>query len=239
MSVGRGERPVVGRDRELAVFRRAAARAAEGQPGVVLVSSDAGIGKSTLLSEATRFTGTQLYLGRCVHVDGNTIPLAPLVDLIRQVRRESGGGRMQSLDSLGELATSGGGRAGEVFTLAVELVGELGTHGPVIVGFDDLHWGDAATWDLFEHLVRNLVDERVVLVGAYRADEVASNPGMRRRTAELSRVSGVERVTLAGLERDAVAIAVARDRSGEDAKPFAADPIVVRDQDAHTRCLAD
>ena len=206
MSVGRGERPVVGRDRELAVFRRAVARAAEGQPGVVLVSGDAGIGKSTLLSEATRLTGTQLYLGRCVHVDGNAIPLAPLVDLIRQVRREGGGGRMQSLDSLGELVTSGGGRVGEVFSLALELVGELGTHGLVIVGFDDLHWGDAATWDLFEHLVRNLVDERVVLVGAYRADEVARNPGMRRRTAELSRVSGVERVTLAGLERDAVAM---------------------------------
>jgi tetratricopeptide (TPR) repeat protein len=78
--------------------------------------------------------------------------------------------------------------------------------GPVIVGFDDLHWGDPATWDLFEYLARNLADERVVLVGAYRADEVVRGPGMRRRAAELSRMSGVERVTLAGLERNAVAV---------------------------------
>ena len=198
--------PVVGRDPEVAVFQRAVTRAAEGQPGVVLVSGDAGIGKSTLLFEAARRAGTQLYLGRCVHVGGDAIPLAPLVDLIRQVQRERDVGQLNSLESLSELATSGAGRVGDVFTLALQLVGELGADGPVLVGFDDLHWGDPATWDLFEHVARNLVDERVVLVGAYRADEVARDPGMRRRVAELSRVTGVERVVLAGLERNAVAM---------------------------------
>jgi DNA-binding NarL/FixJ family response regulator len=204
---GRGsDYPVVGRDDELAVFERLVARAAEGQPGVVLVSGDPGIGKSTLLFEAARLTGAQLYLGCCVHVGGDVIPLAPLVDLIRQVQRASDVGRLHSLESLGELATSGAGRVGDFRTLALELVGELGVDGPVIVGFDDLHWGDPATWDLFEYLARNLVDERVVLVGAYRTDEVGRDPGMRRRTAELRRVGGVERVTLAGLERNAVAV---------------------------------
>ena len=204
---GRGSRhPVVGRDDELAVFARAVAQAAEGQPTVVLVSGDPGIGKSTLIAEAARRTGTPLYLGRCVHVGGDAIPLAPLVDLIRQVQRAGEDEQLHSLASLSELATSGAARVSDVFTLAVELIGELGTNGPVIVGLDDLHWGDPATWDLFEHIARNLVDEHVVLVGAYRADEVVRDPGMRRRTAELSRVNGVERVALAGLERNAVAV---------------------------------
>jgi DNA-binding NarL/FixJ family response regulator len=198
--------PVVGRDPELAVFQRAVARAAAGQPGVVLVSGDPGIGKSTLLSEAARRTDTQLYLGRCVHVGGDVIPLAPLVDLIRQIEREREDGPLHSVESLSELTTSSAGRVGDVFTLALQLVGELGADGPVLVGFDDLHWGDPATWDLFEHVARNLVDERVVLVGTYRADEVARDPGMRRRAAELSRVAGVERIMLAGLERNAVAV---------------------------------
>jgi hypothetical protein len=103
--------PVVGRDPELALFQRVVARAAEGQPGVVLVSGDAGIGKSTLLSEAARRVGAQLYLGRGVHVGGDAIPLAPLVGLIRQVQRERDVGQLRVLESLSELAASGAGRA--------------------------------------------------------------------------------------------------------------------------------
>ena len=45
-----------------------------------------------------------------------------------------------------------------------------------------------------------------MLVGAYRTGEVARDPGMRRRIAELSRVSGIERVALVGLDRNAVAV---------------------------------
>jgi DNA-binding NarL/FixJ family response regulator len=144
-----------------------------------------------------------------VQVGGEAIPLAPLVDLIRQVHRGTDVGRLPSFELLSELATSGAGRVGDVFILTLGLVGELGAEDPVIVGFDDLHWGDLATWDLFEHLARNLVDERVVLVGAYRVDELARDPELRRRIAELSRVNGVERVTLDGLDRNAVALQAA------------------------------
>ena len=200
---------VVGRDEELAVFERAVARASDGQPTAVLVSGDPGIGKSTLLAAAARRAEVELFVGRCVHVGGDAIPLAPLVDLIRQVQRGRDATHLPSLEPLIALATSTPGRAGDLFASALALVGELGADGPVLVGFDDLHWGDPATWDLFEHLARNLVEERVVLVGAYRTDEVARDPPMRRRIAELSRVSTVERVALPGLDRHAVAVQVA------------------------------
>jgi DNA-binding CsgD family transcriptional regulator/tetratricopeptide (TPR) repeat protein len=48
-----------------------------------------------------------------------------------------------------------------------------------------------------------------VRVGASRADELARDPELRRRIAELSRVNGVERVTLDGLDRNAVALQAA------------------------------
>jgi DNA-binding CsgD family transcriptional regulator len=204
---GRGrENPMVGRDAEVALFQRAVARAADGQPAIVLVSGDPGMGKSTLLAGAARHAEVELFAGRCVHVGGDAIPLAPVVDLIRQVQRRRDPAEVPSLRPLVDLATSGAGRPGDLFSLTFELVRELGAVAPVVVGFDDLHWGDPATWDVFEHVARNLVDERVVLVGAYRTDEVGRDPALRRRVAELSRVSGVERLVLRGLDRNAVAI---------------------------------
>ena len=201
-----GDTVIVGRDDELAQFARAVDRAGEGEPAVLLVSGDPGIGKSTLLAEAARITGVALFLGRCAHVGGDAISLAPLVDLVRQLQRGLGALPLTSLDALVQLSTEGAGRVGDLLTLTLDLLGELGAHGTVIVGFDDLHWGDPATWDLFEHVVRNLVDERVVVVGAFRTDAVARDPLMRRRIAELSRLSTVERIALEGLDRRSVAL---------------------------------
>ncbi len=78
-----------------------------------------------------------------------------------------------------------------------------------LVGFEDLHWADTETWDLFEYLARNLIDERVVLVGTYRANEVSANPSQRRRLAELTRLPAARRINLEGLDRDEVAARVA------------------------------
>jgi DNA-binding CsgD family transcriptional regulator/tetratricopeptide (TPR) repeat protein len=224
-----GENPIVGRDDELEAFARAVTHAAEGQPTILLVSGDPGIGKSTLLAEAARRTGTSLYIGRCVHVGGDAIALAPLVDLVRQLQRLPDAGSLSSLDALVQLSSAGERRVGDLLTVTLDLVGDLGEREAVIVGFDDLHWGDAATWDLFEHLARNLVDERVVLVGTFRTDEVGRDPALRRRVAELSRLSGVERITLAGLDRAAVA-AHAAAVLGEPASPALVDELVRRGQ---------
>jgi DNA-binding CsgD family transcriptional regulator/tetratricopeptide (TPR) repeat protein len=198
-------RGILGRDEELERIARAVASAATGEPRILLVSGDPGIGKSTLVAAGARACGVDAFVGRCVHVGGDAIPLAPVIDLIRQVQRRHEPDAVPALGPLSELTTSGGGNAGGLVTTLLDLVGQLGVDGPVIVGFDDLHWGDAGTWDVFEHLARNLVDERVVLVGTYRSDEIGRDPVLRRRVAELGRVSGTERVDLTGLDRSAVA----------------------------------
>ena len=76
----------VGRRRELAAFDRAVETARVGRPGVLLVGGDAGIGKSTLVAEGARRAGTDLFVGRCVPMGGEVIPLAPLAELVRNVR---------------------------------------------------------------------------------------------------------------------------------------------------------
>ena len=91
---------------------------------------------------------------------------------------------------------------GGLFAPVLELIEGLAAADALIVGFEDLHWADVATWDLFEFLARNLVDEHVVLVGTYRANETSIHADQRRRLAELSRLPTAHRIHLGGLDRD-------------------------------------
>lgn len=207
----------VGRSVELATVERAVADARAGVPSILLVGGDAGIGKSTLLAEGARRASVDSVMGRCVHVGGDVIPLAPLADLLRQVRRTSPG----TLDDVPELAplrrwlrpdadpSGNPSGPGGLFAPVLELARHVAGDGAAMVGFEDLHWADEVTWDLFGFLARNLIDEHIVLVGTYRANEVGVHPGQRRHLGELTRLPAVHRIHLSGLGRDDVARSVA------------------------------
>lgn len=206
----------VGRRAELATFDRAIADARLGLPSVVLVSGDAGIGKTTIVGESAARSGTPSYLGRSTHIGGDTIPLAPVADLLRQVRRTRPDLLTGGPTSLQHWVTPGatvpdlhGASHGGLFVAVLDLISQLASDAGAIVGFDDLHWADTATWDLFEYLARNLIDERVVLVGTFRANEVAGHPIQRTRMAELNRLPAARRIHLEGLDRGEIAARVA------------------------------
>ena len=204
---------------------------------MLLVGGDAGIGKSTLVAEGARRAGADLFVGRCVPMGGEVIPLAPLVELLRNVRRSSpealNGPTVTPLRDWAapdSAAASGAPAAASgLFGPVLELVGSLPGDGVAVVTFEDLHWADPLTWDLFDFLARNLVDERVVLVGTYRANEVSANAQQRRRLGELARLPAVHRIHLGGLARDEVAARI-ETLTGSPA-PFAlVDEVFVRGQ---------
>jgi tetratricopeptide (TPR) repeat protein len=205
----------VGRRSELDVFARVVEDARNGLPAVVLVGGDAGIGKTTLVREGALRARVPVYLGRSTHIGGDIIALAPLVDLLRQVRRSARDVRTDTSDfaplrdwfaRVPELSEAS---QGGLFVAVLELLTLLAADDVVVVGFEDLHWADEVTWDLFEYLARNLIDERVVLVGTYRANEVDVRPTQRLRIAELSRLASVHRIHLEGLSPDEVSARVA------------------------------
>jgi DNA-binding CsgD family transcriptional regulator/tetratricopeptide (TPR) repeat protein len=228
----------VGRSAELAIFERAIVDARSGLPSLVLVGGDAGIGKTTIVREGASRAGVAGYIGRSMHIGGETIPLAPLADLVRQVRR-SGPDLLAETPALAPLHqwfapgifTSEGSdvRQGGLFAAVLELIAHLAADDAVLFGFEDLHWADSATWDLLEYLVRNLIDERVVLVGTYRADEVGVRSSQRGRLAELSRLPAARHIHLEGLGRDEVAARV-QALIGEPAPSALVDRIVARGQ---------
>ncbi len=228
----------VGRSAELDTYARAVSDARSGLPAVLLISGEAGIGKSTLVAEGARRAQAPLYLGRCGHVGGELVPLAPLSDLLRQVRRSApdtvagpdllttwiAGSAGASVDALTDPRRRGG-----LFVAVLELVGTLARDDLAVVGIEDLHWADDATWDLFEFLARNLVDERVILIGTHRVNEAHADTSHRRRLAELSRLPGAERLHLTGLSREDVAARVLALMGGRP-RPGLVEQIVQRGQ---------
>jgi len=76
----------VGRVEELQVLDAARRRAADGEPAVVLVGGEAGVGKTRLVAELTaRSTadGTRVLAGGCVPVGEGALPYAPIVEGLR------------------------------------------------------------------------------------------------------------------------------------------------------------
>jgi DNA-binding NarL/FixJ family response regulator len=209
-------RGFVGRASEVEALNRAVGRARGGVPGVVVIVGDAGAGKTTLVGEAAARTGARLLVGHCVRVGAHGLALAAIADMARQVGLSADRRLLErpEFDPLVRVAkTMNAPPADEagfpaLLTATLELVRALGGDDAVVVTFEDLHWADASTLDLFDCLARNLTDERAVVIGTYRGEAINQDPRLRQRFAELARVPSVTKMPLAGLSRDEIAAQV-------------------------------
>ncbi|MGY1812907.1 helix-turn-helix transcriptional regulator [Blastococcus sp. SYSU D00820] len=86
------DRPLVGRDDELARLLAAVERAAAGRGCAVLLAGDAGVGKTRLLDELAgraAARGLRVLTGHCVDLGDVGLPYLPFVDLLRAVAAEA------------------------------------------------------------------------------------------------------------------------------------------------------
>jgi predicted ATPase len=207
----------VGRVEELQVREAARARAADGEPAVVLVGGEAGVGKNRLVGELTaHWTSdrTRVLVGGCMPVGNGDLPYAPIVEALRALLVDVGVEVMRGLvgrswpelahllPALGEPQGDPLGPAAHarLFELLLVLLGRLGEQALLVLVVEDLHWADQSTRDLLAFLVRNLRWERLLLVATYRNDE----PGQQQLgpyLAELDRAGRVERIELPRLDQ--------------------------------------
>jgi DNA-binding CsgD family transcriptional regulator/tetratricopeptide (TPR) repeat protein len=206
----------VGRLAELQTLEAARGRAANGEPAVVLVGGEAGVGKTRLIAEliARAADGTRVLAGGCVPVGDGALPYAPIVEALRILLAELSPEAVRGLvgPSWPELARlapglgqpqedpAGPATQSRLFELLLGLLGRLGEQAPLVLVVEDLHWADQSTRDLLTFLVRNLRRERVLLVVTHRSDE----PTQQRLSsflAELDRGGPVERMELPRLDQ--------------------------------------
>jgi class 3 adenylate cyclase/tetratricopeptide (TPR) repeat protein len=189
------ERPIrsrfVGRGRELAALRDRVSLAREGEPQLVTVVGEPGIGKSRLIREVitqgaiTQEAGAASPLvGRCLAY-GDGITYWPLAEILRQLERRPGGvDAILAGDPDAELIASRLGAArgeavdaapGEVAWAARRLIEHLAESGLVFVVVDDIHWAEPVMLDLIEYLSAT-IQGRVVLLCATRPELLESRP---------------------------------------------------------------
>ena len=214
----------VGRSEELGVLLSTADAAASGRAALVLVGGEAGVGKSRLVAEAaTRLRDADWLVleGGSVALGDDGLPFGPLVEALRSLVRDVDAGRIAaaagpSLPDLARLVPELAGVVDEnrlptgpadwlqvrIFEGVLRLLGRLGEATPVLLVIEDLNWADRSTRDLLAFLGRNVRDERLLIVGTYRADELHRRHPLAIWLAEAERQPRVERIHLARFGRD-------------------------------------
>jgi DNA-binding SARP family transcriptional activator/tetratricopeptide (TPR) repeat protein len=216
-----GRHALIGRTRELDVLEEYWGEAVGGAHQLVLLSGDAGIGKTRLAAELGRRShddGALVLYGR---FDEETVaPYQPVVEMVRgwssgaslDPLRERLGVRAAELGILfGELGpppTDNGAAEGDrlrFFDAVAALLGEAGAQAPLVLVFDDLHWADRPTLQLLRHLVRSPQPSRALLLGTYREAELEPGHALLELIADVRRDGMLKLLALGGLAESEVA----------------------------------
>ncbi|WP_431277738.1 helix-turn-helix transcriptional regulator [Leifsonia poae] len=214
---------MIGREPDLVALREELDAVATGQPRVVVIGGEAGIGKTRLLDEF-RVEAAQKAIvlnGRSVDLGSDGAPYAPFTGILRQLIDDVG------LDAVVEAAGPGSGvlslllpelsletgvpaRTGaeRLYELVTVLFENISSNRMLVVVIEDIHWADTATLELIRFVVRMMDGGRFLLLLTYRSDEVLRGHPLRSYLPELDRTRRATRWELARLNRSQVAIQV-------------------------------
>lgn len=212
---------LIGRTPYVEAFAAALESVQQGEGRTVVVSGEAGIGKSRLLvevgSEAER-RGFIRLLGNAFEAERD-VPFAPLTDLLRNRIASANDDLKRVLtvsvghylsDLLPELANRTADRAPagatdpeqrkrRLYTTLDEVLLGIARDRPALIAVEDMHWADETTLDYLLHLARQVSRRSVMLVVTYRSDEV--HPALRHFLAGLDRERLATEAHLTPLDR--------------------------------------
>jgi len=210
---------LVGRAFELAEVRELWQRAREGRGHAVLLSGEPGAGKTRLAREITvqaALDGAVVLTGGCYEYEATT-PYLPFVEAFRRwVREEKDDAVLSAV--LGDSAKQLAKLAPEIetrlrpcddcaqlppheerllfFDAVAGVFARLAQKNGLLFYADDLHWADRGTLWLLGHLLRQLREERVLIVGAYRETELDRAHPLAKSLVDWNRERLVTRIVL-------------------------------------------
>ncbi len=208
---------LIGREGVLDAFQEALDAAARGRGQTLILTGEAGIGKSRLAREARQRAerrGFSLLQGRCFDTD-RSLPYGPWLDFLRSffdahpletldpglrsvsqailaLLPELGIGRPQAAPGLTRDADRNQRR---LLFACDQFCALLAARRPLLLTVEDLHWSDEVSLDALRYLAYHLSSRRTLLLLTYRDDEAP--PALRHFLAELDRERLATEITLA------------------------------------------
>jgi DNA-binding NarL/FixJ family response regulator/tetratricopeptide (TPR) repeat protein len=158
---------LIGREHERAQLEGAVARAREGRGSLVLLAGEAGVGKTVLARGVLDESGLAVLHG--AGLQGGAPAYWPLTSAVPELAGAAGADRAQLCDRV-------------VSTFAA-----VAAQRPAAVFLDDLQWVDEGTLDMLAVLAPALETQPLLVVGAYRSDEMPRGHPLRRLRSELRR----------------------------------------------------
>lgn len=205
----------VGRVVERARLEAALEAARQGEPGLVLIGGEAGIGKSRLAAELAtmaRAHGFRVVLGHCLQAMAATLPFAPWVQLARQLlldERDAGEPDGPAASGLADVipeyarlevtdsALSDHDDQLQLFLATLALVRRRAEDRPLLLVIEDLHWADASSLDLLRFITTGFGTESLLMLATFRSDALPADHPLPQTLGELVRLSHVARFDLA------------------------------------------
>jgi DNA-binding CsgD family transcriptional regulator len=203
------EAPLVGREASLSELVARGERAAAGRGGLVLVAGEAGVGKTRLAAEALERLPVPVLAAACA--EGGTAPYTPLAEVLRAFLRL----HPRGLDGLGahkahlarllpELGDPASGTDRVAIAAAITAAfNAFADAEPLAVLLDDLQWADEATLDALPALAETASSTPLLIVGAYRSDELPRGHALRRARTALRRARRLDELAVEPLDATA------------------------------------
>ena len=215
--VSAAETGLVGRQAEMQALHRALEQALDVGVRVVIVSGEAGIGKTRVIQEFSAEVaarGFRMLTAWC-HATEQPLPFRPWIDALRTegvavrpdvLERLGVAGRRQLARVFPELADdaqpSPTNEPALLFEALGHLVEGLGAGEPTVIVIEDLHWADAMSARLLAFLGRRLGGLPVLIVGSTRPEDVVDTPVLQAAIAELRTAGALDEISLRNLTRE-------------------------------------
>jgi len=199
---------LVGREQEMASLGRCWQEAEAGRGKLVLISGEAGVGKTRLVEEFAhqlRWQGLRVLWGRCYEFE-RALPYQPVAEALGAVLPALAPSELQrfpawAMAQVARLvpevaerrpdlpeapATPTDQERARLFEATARVFAEMSSAAPIAVILEDLQWASESTLQLLHYLVRHLGGYQALMMGTLRPEAVEAGHPLQRLQQQLN-----------------------------------------------------